>query len=137
MNILAVDYGTKNIGLAWRQKELGVVLPFGQLKDYKIERLKDYLTKLIKREKIDKIVVGLPVGLDGKENKNTKKVREFVGELKNEIDIPVDFVDERFTSAQADSMGGTVSRDEKSAMLILETYVVLQRTDKRESPRQQ
>lgn len=126
MNILAIDYGSKNIGLAWCQKELGVVLPFGQLKDYKIERLKDYLVNLIEKEKVDKVIVGLPVGLDGKENENTKKIRKFVSELKNQIDVPVDFVDERFTSAQADSMGGGTggaSRDEKAAMVILQSYL--------------
>jgi len=58
-----------------------------------------------------------------RQNENTKKIREFVGELQKEIDAPVDFVDERFTSAQADSMGGTVSRDEKAAMLILQSYL--------------
>ncbi len=120
MNILAIDYGTKNIGLAWCQKELGVVLPFGNVES---GRWKVGLVNLIKKEKVDKVVVGLPVGLDGKENENTKKIREFVDELKKEIDVPVDFVDERFTSAQADSMGGTVSRDEKSAMIILQSYI--------------
>ncbi len=120
MNILAIDYGTKNIGLAWCQKELGVVLPYGNM-EHRTWNME--LVKLIKKEKIDKIVVGLPIGLDGEENENTKKIRSFVDELEKEIDIPVDFVDERFTSAQADNMGGTVSRDEKSAMVILETYL--------------
>lgn len=123
MNILAIDYGTKNIGLAWCQKELGVVLPFGQLKDYKTDRLKDYFVELIQKEKIDKVIVGLPVGLDGKENENTKKIRNFADELKKAIEITIDFVDERFTSAQADRMGGEASRDEKAAMIILQSYL--------------
>lgn len=131
MNILAVDYGTKNIGMAWVDTALGVVLPFGLVKTQDTRNKIQKVIELVKNEKIDKIVVGLPVGLDGKENENTKKVREFVRELKNKIDIPVDFVDERFTSAQADRMGGEASRDEKAAMLILETYVVLQRAGKR------
>ncbi len=120
MNILAIDYGTKNIGLAWCQKELGVVLPYGKIEHGKWNM---ELVKLIRQEKIDKVIVGLPTGLDGKENENTKKVRSFVNELQRGIDITVDFVDERFTSAQADSMGGTVSRDEKAAMIILQTYL--------------
>jgi len=123
MNILAIDYGTKNIGLAWCDTAINVVLPFGLIKlqdtDYKIQKM----IEVIRKEKINKVIIGLPVGLDGKENENTKKIRNFVDELKNEIDIPVDFVDERFTSAQADSMGGTVSRDEKSAMVILQSYL--------------
>jgi putative Holliday junction resolvase len=120
MNILAIDYGTKNIGLAWCQTEIGVVLPYGNMEHgtWSME-----LVDLIKREKIDKIIVGLPVGLDGKENENTEKVKEFVSKLKNETDIPVDFVDERFTSAEADRMGGDASRDERAAVLILQSYL--------------
>lgn len=123
MNILAIDYGTKNIGLAWCDTGVKVVLPFGLIKlqviSYKLQKV----IEVIRNEKIDRVIVGLPIGLDGKENENTKKIRKFVDELKKEIDVPVDFVDERFTSAQADRMGGTVSRDEKSAMIILQSYI--------------
>jgi len=119
MNLLAIDYGSKKIGLAWCDDALKVVLPFGIIKSQE-------LVSLIKREKIDKLVVGLPLGLDGKENDNTKRVRKFVDDLKKEIKIPVDFIDERFTSAQADRMDGGLSgasRDEKSAMVILQSYL--------------
>ncbi|MBI4992565.1 MAG: Holliday junction resolvase RuvX [Candidatus Magasanikbacteria bacterium] len=120
MNILAIDYGSKHVGLAWCDDALKVVLPFG-----KVERGTGNggLIELIKKEKIDKLVVGLPLGLGGKENDNTRRVRKFVDELKKEIKISVDFIDERFTSAQADNMGGTSGRDEKSAMIILQSYI--------------
>ncbi|MFA4831528.1 MAG: Holliday junction resolvase RuvX [Patescibacteria group bacterium] len=131
MNILGIDYGRKNIGLAWVETGLGVVLPFGQflISDFRISRserdpvLAGQISDLIAKEKIDKIVVGLPIGLDGKENENTKIVQAFVKELKKRIDLPIEFVDERFTSRQADAMGGTVSRDEKAAMVILQSYL--------------
>jgi len=117
MNILAIDHGTKNIGLAWAQPEMGVVLPFGVIKN------STELADLVEVEKIGKLVVGLPVGLNGKENENTKRVQSFVAELKNKINIPIDFFDERFTSAEADRMGGEATRDEKAAMLILQSYL--------------
>lgn len=123
MNILAIDYGSKNIGLAWCQKELKVVLPFGCIAGKGEGGNGKELIELIEKEKIDKVVVGLPVGLGGGENENTKKIRKFVSELKKEIDVPVDFIDERFTSAQADRMGGEASRDEKAAMIILQSYL--------------
>jgi len=118
MNILAIDHGKKRIGLAWVQEGLDVVLPYGV-----IEGGVEELVKLIKSENINKLVVGLPIGLDGKENQNTKRVREFADELKKKVNLPIEFVDERFTSRQADNMGGDVSRDEKSAMLILQSYI--------------
>ncbi|MBI4427451.1 MAG: Holliday junction resolvase RuvX [Candidatus Magasanikbacteria bacterium] len=126
MNILGVDYGSKKIGLAWVDTALKVVLPFGVVGDQRNGRLKDQVAELIKKEKIDKLVVGLPLGLDGKENDNTRRVRKFADELKKEIKISVDFVDERFTSVQADRTDSGVvgaSRDEKSAMIILEAYL--------------
>ena len=120
MNILAVDYGTKNIGLAWAQIGLGVVLPYGVIKDKNL----DELVKLIKKENIDKVIIGLPFGLKEKENENTKKIRKFADDLKKIINIPIEFEDERFSSQAADRMeGGGASRDEKSAMIILQGYL--------------
>jgi putative Holliday junction resolvase len=117
MNILAIDYGKKRIGLAWCQKELGVVLPYGVIEG------KEELVELIKTEKIDKLIVGLPLGLDGKENENTKRVREFASEIEKTAMVSVEFVDERFSSHQADRMGGEASRDEKAAMILLEAWL--------------
>lgn len=129
MNILAIDFGTKNIGLAWCDTAIGVVLPYGQVKGEK-GKVKE-LAELIKKEKIDKVVIGLPVGLNGAENENTKRIRAFAEELKNEIDAPVEFANEMFSSQEADRMGGGgapstklgASRDEKSAMIILGSYL--------------
>lgn len=117
MNILAIDYGKKRIGLAWVQVGLDVVLPYG------IVSTMDELVQLIEKEKIDKLIVGFPIGLDGKENRNTKETQLFVSELKKKVDLPIEFIDERFTSKQADSMGGEASRDEKAAMVILQNYL--------------
>ncbi|OGH93664.1 MAG: hypothetical protein A2538_00470 [Candidatus Magasanikbacteria bacterium RIFOXYD2_FULL_41_14] len=123
MNILALDYGQKNIGLAWCDTGIGAPLPFGVI-DAKDERLKiEDLRKLIEEEKINLVVIGLPLGLDGKEKENTARVREFGEELKAKITVPIEFFDERFSSQQADRSEGGVSRDEKSALVILQSYL--------------
>lgn len=119
MNILALDHGKKRIGLAWMQGGLDIVLPYGVIEgDDKAEQI----AKLIEEERIDKIVVGLPLSMESEENENTKRVRDFVQKLSELTKVPVEFVDERFTSKQADAMGGDASRDEKAAMVILQTY---------------
>ncbi len=123
MNILGVDFGTKQIGLAWTQKELGVVLPYGVVEGKNREEMLLKLAKLIQTEKIDKVVFGLPLSLEGQESANTKRVREFVAELKEKVNVPVDFFDERLSSFAADEMGGEASRDEKAAMIILQDYL--------------
>ena len=123
MNILSVDFGTKNIGLAWADTGIGAVLPYGLIKEEKFKTKLDQLADIIEVEKIDKVVIGLPMNLNGGENKNTERIRKFAEDLKGKISVPIEFMNEMFTSQQADRMGGDASRDEKSAMVILEDYL--------------
>jgi putative holliday junction resolvase len=123
MNILGVDFGTKKIGLAWVQEAMGVVLPYGLIEgDNKVADL----AQLIKDEKIDLVVFGLPKNTDddsGEETKNEKRVKAFAKELESEVSVKITFADESFSSAEADAMEGEASRDEKSAMVILQEYL--------------
>lgn len=123
MNILAIDYGSKNIGLAWVQTGINVVLPFGVIVEKNEEAKVKKLKEIIKKEGIDLLVVGLPLGLNGAENDNTKKIRSFAEKAGKETGVPVKFENEIFTSRQADRVGKGVSRDEKSAMIILQSYL--------------
>ena len=128
MNILAIDYGQKRIGMAWCQTDLDVVLPFGVIAYTDKQQAIQSLITCIQTEKIDHLVVGLPIGVDDHSDTNTNSIRvkTFIQELTTKHPISVSFVDERFSSKQADSMGGNVSRDEKAAMVILETYRTMQ-----------
>jgi RNase H-fold protein (predicted Holliday junction resolvase) len=63
------------------------------------------------------------LSLQNQETKHTEEIRKFVDKISSQIEVPIEFFDERFSSAQADAMGSGVSRDEKSAMIILEGYV--------------
>lgn len=130
MNILGVDFGTKNIGLAWCDTAIGAALPFGVIaneqlainnkqKKSSVDRLADLITK----EKIDLVIVGLPMSTNSQENKNTQRVKKFADDLRKLISAPIEYYDERFSSQAADRMEGGVSRDEKSAMIILEDYL--------------
>ena len=123
MNLLAIDFGTKNIGLAKASTEVDVVLPFGVISNVDKNQAEQELVKLIKDQRVDKIIVGLPFGLDGKENNNTIRIREFVERLKKEVDVSFEFITEVFSSQAGDRMGVGVSRDEKSAMVILQSYL--------------
>lgn len=122
MNILGIDFGQKRIGLAWMQVGLDVILPYGVVQKKPDEIVPKELVNLIKEERINKVVIGLPLGMEGEENMNTNRVRGFGEELQKQIDVPIEFMDERFTTHEASRMGGTASLDEKSAMLILEMY---------------
>lgn len=122
MKILAIDFGTKTLGLAMTDTDLDIVFPFGTMGNFEPKiflNIKD----LVLREDFEKIVMGLPLGMSGEETAATVRVREFATKLETELAMPVVFEDERFSSHEADRMGGEASRDEKSAMIILEQYL--------------
>lgn len=123
MHLLSIDYGTKRIGLAWADTTLGVVLPYGTIEQETLPQKVKELSKLIEEEKIDIVIVGFPVSLDSKENKNTERIKKFVFELQKFTEVPIEYFDERFTSQAADKLGDGVSRDEKAAMVILQGYL--------------
>lgn len=123
MNVLAVDFGTKKMGLAWTDTSIQVVLPFGVVAGKNLAEINQKFVKFIKAEKIDRIIFGLPLDWHAQECANTERVRKFVDSIKKDINVPIEFIDERFSSQAADQLGGEVSRDEKSAMLILEDYL--------------
>lgn len=117
MNILAIDHGEKRIGLAWVDTGINVVLPLGVVQN-ELE-----LIKVINEENPDKIIIGLPLSLKNEETKHTEIIRAFAGRVSAQVNIPIEFFDERFSSKQADTMSGGVSRDEKAAMIILQSYL--------------
>ncbi len=123
MNILGIDYGQRNIGLAWAQTGLNVVLPYGVIHHDNTESVPKALLERINEEGIDQLVVGLPYDDDGNETAHTKRIRAFAKALQEQSGLELSFADERYTSAEADEMGGDASRDEKAAMLILQTYL--------------
>ncbi|MFA5211412.1 MAG: Holliday junction resolvase RuvX [Patescibacteria group bacterium] len=118
MNILGVDYGKKRIGLSWSSTDLDLVLAFGIASNI------DELISIIKKEKIAKIVFGLPFDLGGEENEKTKQIRDIAEKIKNILStIEIDFQNESFSTAEAKKIPGDASIDEKAAIVILRDYL--------------
>ena len=78
------------------------------------------LLKLLSEEAPERIVVGLPVSLDGTEREQAALARAFATRLADALDIPVALYDERFTSKVADQRGGRAARDARAAANLLE-----------------
>ncbi len=124
MNILAVDYGQKRIGLAFKARDLEVIFPYGIIINNNIDDSVEKLKDLILEKHVDLVIFGLPLSLNGQENNNTKRVRSFADLLQLRMpSLIIDFIDERFTTKESEKDHGAVSLDEKSAMLILESYL--------------
>ncbi len=118
---LAVDYGDKHVGLAISDETRTIAVPYRTLENN--EALFNMLNKICEDEKIQKIIVGIPVGFQG-ETDQTKKTRLFCQELRECIknkDIVIEESNEVFTSKIAKDRGKTRGDiHQNSAVILLE-----------------
>tara|TARA_B100001250_G_C19803824_1_gene792351 strand:+ start:1669 stop:2085 length:417 start_codon:yes stop_codon:yes gene_type:complete len=98
--VLGVDYGESRVGLALSDPNKIIASPFCTI-SYKDKKfLKDKLEDIILERNIDCLVIGLPIGLKGKDTKQTKVVKLFAKTIEN-LNLPIYFQDERFSSFSA------------------------------------
>lgn len=115
---LGVDWGEKRIGLALGDGENKLATPFKVA-----ENISD-LVRIIKEEKVEALVIGLPKKMSGEKNINPK-FTNFLKILKEKIEIEIFLIDERLSSVQADTLKNRKmgqQRDSVSAMIILQNY---------------
>lgn len=98
--ILGVDYGDSRIGLAISDLNKIIASPFKTIKNKGSYQLKEEFRKIIIDNDIERIVLGLPISLSGKETKQTDKVRDFFKFLED-FNVPVYMQDERLSSLSA------------------------------------
>lgn len=124
MPYLGIDYGSKEIGLAIAHEENGgfIIVGYATLDNKGMEYLMGELREIIKKEEIEKLVIGLPISLKGKATSQTKETENFIQCLKEHINIPLVTEDERLTSVLAKKLGSR-NIHEESARLILEGYI--------------
>ena len=130
--ILAIDYGTKRTGLAVTDELQLIATP---LTTVDTPRLITFLDDYLRREKVERFVVGEARRMSGEPSQSAQYIEPFVVKLQQHFPgVPVDRVDERFTSKMAfqtmiDSGLRKKQRrdkalvDEISATLILQTYM--------------
>ena len=130
--ILAIDYGKKRTGLAVSD-ELQLIA--GGLTTVATATLIEYILDYVKREPVERIVVGLPKQMNNTPSENMCRIEPFVNRLRKLLpDMPVEYHDERFTSVLAhqailaSGIGKMARRnkelvDEVSATIILQSYM--------------
>ena len=99
--LLGLDVGTKTIGIAVSDSALAVATPLMVLKRGRFAADAEAIRKLAAERRIGGIVIGLPVGLDGKEGSRSQSVRQFARNLLEQLDLPLAFWDERFSTLGA------------------------------------
>ena len=98
--ILGIDYGDTRIGLALSDRRRSISFPYKTLKNKNEAFITDNIKNIIIEKDIEYLVLGLPIGLNGNDTQQTKKVRKFADILKN-FEKPVYLHDERLSSVSA------------------------------------
>ena len=138
MRILGIDYGDRRIGLAVSDVLQITAQALGLYQVTNKEADKEYFTQLVADYKIEKIVLGLPLRLDGTSGARVEKTKAFAQWLEEFLDTPIIFWDERLTTKQAVrvlSQQNVKGKDKKSlkdqisAVIILSSYLESQRED--------
>lgn len=131
MKILGIDYGDKRIGLAISDP-LGIIAsPLMTYEKKDDQRDLEFFASLIKDKQITKIVLGLPINMDGTEGERAKIVREFANKL-SALGVEIIFKDERLSSVSANRVLDEANMhwskrkkvvDTIAAQIILQSYL--------------
>lgn len=128
--LLGLDIGDVRIGVALSD-ELGVAAhPLCTLtrKNRKVDLIA--ISDLVSIHKVERVVIGLPISLDGSIGPQAEKIQNFAKRLAQVIDIPIEFQDERFTTAEAEDLLRALNKDTKEQKeLIDEVAAVIILTD--------
>jgi len=123
MTILAFDYGVRRIGVAVGNTETRASQALKIIAAPNADGLFKELESLLKEWQPDRIVVGLPTHPDGTEHEMTTRAKRFGNQLHGRFNLPVIWVDERYTSAVLEGDPQMHDNlDAHSAALILEQY---------------
>ncbi|MEO0531039.1 MAG: Holliday junction resolvase RuvX [Planctomycetota bacterium] len=114
-----VDYGTVRIGIAIGDLEVGMASPLENYTRRSGRLDAEYFQTLAREERLVRWVVGLPVHLDGGESQKSLEARAFGKWLGELTGVPVEFYDERYTSAQAEEIlqGTNLTKKRRKARL--------------------
>jgi putative Holliday junction resolvase len=102
--ILGIDYGRARIGLAIADEETRLARPLGTLT--RVNRNEDMrrLREVVSEHRVKQIVVGLPLRLDGTRGEMAEEAQRFGRRVRKQIGVPVEMVDERLTSWEAERL---------------------------------
>ena len=132
MRILAIDHGTKRVGIAISDEMKMIAQPLEFIPAEPFDRFLARLQELLCQKEVELILVGMPRNMDGSYGSAALKVEEFIAALRSNTIVPVKTWDERLTSVQANRLliQGNVRRkkrkekvDQMAAAILLQSYL--------------
>src|SRR2546426_3225349 len=132
MRVLGVDFGLKRVGLAISDETGTVAQPMDYLDGGPDESVGRAILAAATQRGVGKIVVGVPVRMNGRASQQTERTLQFLAALRRLTSLPVEPWDERLTTAQAERalLEGNVRRQQRkqkidaiAAQLMLQSYL--------------
>jgi putative Holliday junction resolvase len=130
--ILALDYGTKRIGVALSDELGWTAQPLETFERRTLERDIAHIESLIRAHDVGQVVLGLPLQLSGRQGPAIQAMREFATQLEHGVSVPLVLWDERLTTKAAEDLliAADVSRkkrrgavDRVAAAILLQSYL--------------
>ena len=132
MRIMSLDVGSRTIGIACSDALLMTAQGIETIRRTSLEKDFNRLQELITEYEVHELVVGMPKNMNGTKGERAEKTEEFVEKMKEVIDLPVTYWDERLSTVMAERqlIAADVSRktrksviDKMAAVVILQGYL--------------
>lgn len=123
MKVLALDYGAARTGVAVSDPTGTIARPVGIVERAASEDGLAAVRELVREHEAERVVVGLPLTLRGERGEQAVATEAFVASLREALDVPVETLDERFTTTLAVQSGGASAEDARAAAHLLEGYL--------------
>jgi putative Holliday junction resolvase len=125
VRVLALDYGSARCGCALSDPTGTLATPIDHVERPATRKGLARLADLVRDREVERIVVGLPLGLSGDDTDQTRETRAWADRLADRVrPVPVELYDERFTTAIAQRSGDTrTSEDSRAAAVLLEDWL--------------
>ena len=132
MRLMALDHGTRRIGVAVSDEMKIIATPLEYIPAEPLDKVIERLQQLIREKEVELIVIGMPRNMDGTFGPAAEKVNTFIAALQPHISTPVKKWDERLTSVMANRtlLQANVRRrdrkekvDKMAAAILLQSYL--------------
>lgn len=126
---MGFDFGTVRIGVAVGETLTGLAHPLTMIPSEPVAQRFEQIGALLAEWQPHQIIVGLPTSLDGSAHEMTQRCRRFGNQLHGRFNLPVDWVDERLSSAEAAQrlqQAGKSARDSKDHIDAIAAQILLQ-----------
>ncbi len=127
MRIMSLDVGSRTIGIACSDALLMTAQGIETIRRTSLEKDFNRLQELIAEYEVHELVVGMPKNMNGTKGERAEKTEEFVEKMKEVIDLPVSYWDERLSTVMAERqlIAADVSRKKRKSVIDKMAAVVI------------